>query len=124
MHAFTNYSNYSRNKLTLESIISQKNTDVQETTKVGSSRIHSSNSKCIKANDTVNTQLLFLLSKHTRTPLGSPSSVFSKYLQAEPNASLFVSLQMGFYPRRTKLKNITPSTSLIRLFKLNCYHHP
>ena len=79
-----------------EPMILQQYIDVQKTAEVGSIGAHSSNSKCIKANNTINTKMLFILIKHTRTPLGLPSSIFLKYLQAEPNASIFVSLQMGF----------------------------
>ena len=50
-----------------ESMILQKYTDVQKTIEVGSAQTHGSNSKCIEANNTANTQLLFLLRKHTYT---------------------------------------------------------
>ena len=119
MHAFTNDSNYSSNNFMRESTILHKYIDVHKIVEVGSSWENNSNNKCIEANNTANTQLLFLLRKHTCTPLSLHSSVFSKYLQVEPEAILSISLQMGFYPRRTELKNRTLLPSLSRLFKLN-----
>ena len=116
MHASMTYFIYSSNNLTLESIISQKYTNVPKTSEVISSRIHGSNSKCIVANKTANTQLLFLLRKHTNTQLGS-------LLQSIQN--IYKRNQTQVYPFLYKfgilmLKTRTPSTSLICLFKLNC----
>ena len=50
------------------------------------------NSKCIEANNTENIKLFFILSNHTNTELGSLLES-SKYLQAEPDVGLSVSLQ-------------------------------
>ena len=94
MHAYMTYFIYSSNNLTLESIISQKYTDVQENAKVDSSQIHCSNSKCIEANNTANTQLLFLLRKHTNTQLVSLLQSIQKYLQAKLDVGLSFSIQI------------------------------
>ena len=75
------------------------------------------NNKCIEDNNTATIQLLFLLSKTHKHIVQLSSSVYSKYLQVEPDTGL--SFLCNF--EILTLKSRTPSTSLICLLNLNCY---